>query len=126
MFTQRLLQNLLIILLLVFLALGVLWAVVSGSRAGKSAVILKNAAALKDGLQYFQADQNRYPTAVEFKDRNIMLNYFSAFPPQTLPGGSCTQTFDYSSPTAKTFELDFCLPKAKAGFLAGWNKIKNN
>jgi hypothetical protein len=125
MFSQKLLQNLLIGLLVVLLCLGIFWAFVAGTRAGKSAVILKNTAALKDGLQYFQADQNRYPTAVEFKDGNIMLNYFSAFPPLTLTGGSCTTTFDYQSPTAKTFELDFCLPKASQGFSAGWNKIKN-
>src|SRR6185369_5489479 len=116
MFSQRLLQNLLVGLVLVLLGLGVLWAFVAGSRAGKSVVILKNAQALQQGLLYFQADQNRYPTAVEFKDRNIMLNYFSAFPPQTVAGGPCQLSFDYASPTAKTFELAFCLPKARNVF----------
>lgn len=124
MFSTRLLQNILVGFLALLFILGVWWALVSGSRAGKSAVILKNTAAVRDGLQYFLADQNRYPTAVEFQDRNIMLNYFSAFPAQQILGGSCTQTYDYSSPTAKTFELDFCLPKAKASFTAGWNKLK--
>ncbi len=124
MLTQRLLQNLLIGLLVLLLGLGVLWAAVAGSRAGKSAVVLQNTAALQDGLKYFLADQNRYPTALEFQDRNIMVNYFSTFPPQDITGGSCAKSYDYTSPTAKTFDLAFCLPKARDGFVAGWNKLK--
>jgi hypothetical protein len=125
MLTQRLLQNLLIGFLAVLLVLGVWWAAVSGTRSGKSTVILKNAAALKQGAQYFFSDQNRYPTSVEFQDRNLMLNYFAAFPPQIIAGGPCVQTYNYTSASAKAFELDFCLPKASGGFLAGWNKIKS-
>jgi hypothetical protein len=116
-------QNLLIGFLLLILALGVLWALTTGVRAGKSTIVMKNTAALKTGIDYFFADQNRYPTAIEFADRNIMADYFSGFPPVAILGGSCTRSYNYSSATAKNFELDFCLPRAAAGYPGGWNKI---
>ena len=124
MLSAKLLQNLLVAFVVLLLIAGLSWATVAGTRSGKSAVILHDVAALKDGLQYFLADQNRYPTSIEFQDRNIMSNYLSNFPPQQISGGSCRQTYSYSSPSAKTFELAFCLPKAHAGFATGWNKLK--
>lgn len=123
MFTPRFWQNLLLGFLVILLALGLWWAVRAGIRSGQSATILKNVAALNTGLGYFFADQNRYPTALEFQDKNIMLNYVSPFPPENLASGLCQETYRYSSPTARTFELAFCLPTGKEGFAAGWNKI---
>ncbi len=123
MFSTRLMQNFLLGFLGLVLVLGVWWMGLSGVRAGKSNAIIKNASMLKQGVQYFFNDQNRYPTALEFQDRNLMLNYFSAFPPQAITGGPCSQTYNYTSATAKTFVLEFCLPRAAAGFAAGWNKV---
>jgi hypothetical protein len=122
-FSSSLKQTLLIGFVALLLTLGVIWAVLAGISAGKSSTVLKNAAALDQGLAYFFADQNRYPTGLEFQNRNLMLNYFSTFPPATIAGGKCSQTYQYSNPTAKSFELDFCLPKAVGGFAAGWNKV---
>jgi len=123
MFSTNLKQNLLLIFLAAVLLMGVIWAALSGIAAGKSSIVLKNATALDKGLGYFFADQNRYPTSLELQDRNLMLNYFSIFPPAAILGGKCAQTFQYANPTAKTFELDFCLPKAASGFPAGWSKV---
>ena len=125
MLSARLLQNLLLGFVALLLVVGISWGYISGARAGKSTIILKNAAALQTGLGHFFSDQNRYPTVLEFADRNIMLNYFSAFPPVAVFGGACSQTYNYTSATSKTFELDFCLPKAASGFVAGWNKVKS-
>src|SRR5260221_14278941 len=110
-FSSGLKQNLLIGVVALLLVLGVAWAAVFGISAGKSSIVLKNADALDRGIGYFFADQNRYPTSLEFQNRNLMLNYFSAFPPATVAGGKCSQTYQYSNSTAKSFELDFCLPK---------------
>jgi hypothetical protein len=123
MLSTKVLQNLLIGFVALLFALGLLWAIVAGIRAGKAAVILKNVAALDQGIRYFQSDQNRYPTVLEFQDRNLMLGYVSGFPPKDILGGPCIQTYSYISPTARTFELAFCLPKAAKGFAKGWNKI---
>jgi len=124
MFSARWLQNLILSFLALALSLSLWLAIVSGIRAGKSTVILKNTEALQYGLNYFFKDQNRYPTALEFADPNIMANYLTSFPAQDIAGGPCQKTYGYRSDTAKTYELNFCLPKASAGFAAGWNKIQ--
>lgn len=123
MFSDRLKQNLLLIGLILLLGVGLWWALTAGIRAGKSKIVLKNAAALRTGLNYFLEDQDRYPTALEFQDKNIMLNYLSPFPPVNVVSGICKQSFSYKSPTADTYELTFCLPKASGGFPAGQNKV---
>lgn len=116
-------QNLLLGVIALLLVLGLWWAFVAGVRAGKSTIVLKNTLALQQGVGYFFSDQNRYPTALEFSDRNIMLDYFSAYPPQSVPGGPCTQSYKYSSANSKAYEIDFCLPRGAQGFPAGWNKV---
>jgi hypothetical protein len=123
-FSQKLLQNILIGVLVVLLVGGGFWAWWSGTRAGKSSVVVKNIDAIQTGLKYFYTDQNRYPTAVEFQDQNIMLSYMSPLPLQPVIGGSCSQTYRYSSANPRTYELEFCLPKASGGFAAGWNKVQ--
>lgn len=126
MLSSRLLQNLFLALLVVILGAGVGFAALIGSRGAKSAIILKNVQTIRTGLNYFLQDQNRYPTAVEFQDRNIMENYFSAFPLVNIPGGSCQQTYNYFNNTPKTYTLNFCLPKGSQGFAAGGNKVGAN
>ena len=121
--SSRLSQNLLVGFVVLVLVLSVLWGTVAGSRAGKSAVILKNALAITQGLSLFYNDQNRYPTGLEFANQAIMLEYFTVFPFADISGGPCEKTFSYYSPNPKNYELSFCLPKAADSFSAGVNKV---
>ncbi len=123
--TSRLLENLVLAGAIVMLGIGVLWGISAGSNAAKSIVILKNSQAIANGLKLFLNDQNRYPTALEFTDTNIMLQYFNVFPLPQITGGLCQQTFSYANASQKTYSLNFCLPKAVNGYAKGLNQITN-
>lgn len=82
-----------------------------------------NALVVTQGLVYFNKDQNRYPAATEFAERNIMLPYFDNFPPLEFPTVLCQQSFLYKRATPTTYEFNFCLPSDSGGFKAGWNLL---
>ncbi len=124
MLNHIIVQRIVLGVVALILIVAVLLSWVSGTKAGKSIVVLKDAAAARDGLHFFYNDQGRYPSVTEFQDRNLMLGYFSSYPLPNITGGKCSQTFKYNSPlSVQSFQLDFCLPKASQGFVAGWNKI---
>ncbi len=107
----------------VVLLLAVFWGVGSGRLQAQGGLVLQNAQSLQAGLRYFYADQNRFPTAEEFQDQNLMLSYFNAFPPAELAAGPCSGSFSYKRPAAGSYELDFCLPASSGGLTAGWHAI---
>jgi hypothetical protein len=125
MLTTRLIQNIVLGLVAVIFFLALFWAYITGTRAAQTDAVLKNTEALTQGLKYFYNDHERYPTAVEFQDRNLMLNYFSFYPLQDIVGGPCQETYQYRSPSQKKYELSFCLPKGGKGLNSGWNQITN-
>jgi hypothetical protein len=83
-------------------------------------------AVLQRGFQYFYNDQGRFPTALEFSDTNLMRSYMTNFPPQQFVSGPCEKSLEYKSATSQTYELQFCLPKGKSGWPAGWSVVKPN
>lgn len=101
-----------------------------GNLDAKSETVISNARAVVEGLNYFYADQNRYPSQEEFADANLMLAYISGYPPASIAGGPCTGEpaasggFTYRSLDFKTYELDFCLPSKTGNFPAGLNTAK--
>jgi hypothetical protein len=98
------------------------WA--KGKNQAQATLGLSNAQEIAKGLQYFYSDNNRFPSAAEFQDnRNLMLNYFSSFPPADIPSAQCPQNFSYQRPTPVTFKFNFCLPSAQGDFSAGWNQL---
>jgi len=111
----------------VILLFGVLRGIASGQAQAQSFVLAANAQSLAKGLIYFYSDQERFPSAVEYQDnRQIMLSYFSDFPPANLPSSECQQSFIYQRPTVNTFQLSFCLPQALNSFSSGWNAVDQN
>lgn len=106
-----------------------LWSILAGASKGKavaqSQVVASNALALASGLKYFFLDQDRYPTALEFGDKNLMLNYFYLFPPADFTSKNCSQSFIYKRPSADNYSLSFCLSEQTNGYAAGWNTISN-
>ena len=108
-------------------AVVLLWAVAAGSRTGKNQAaaesVAKTAGQLTAGLRNFFSDQERYPTAAEFQDQNLMLNYFNAFPPAQIAGGNCQTDFSYLRPSPQSFKLQFCLAAPAGTSRAGWNQL---
>jgi len=103
-----------------------LWVIFSGLTSGKTKAqgetILRNAGAVAEGLDFFYNDQNRFPSNSEFADTGIMLTYFTKFPPVKLSSKNCPEIYAYKNLSAKSYELDFCLPKEIENFSGGWNK----
>lgn len=102
----------------------------SGLNAGKRRVqanlVEHNAQSLQQGLKYFYQDEDRYPSANEFQDKNLMLNYFNLYPPLDITSKNCEQSFLYKRLSSQNYQLLFCLPEGAAGFRSGWNEINGN
>jgi hypothetical protein len=105
-----------------------LWATLAGVGTGKNRAaantVAHNAEQVAAGLHNFFNDQERFPSAAEFQDdHNLMLAYFSSFPPIELAGGSCRADFLYLRPSPQTFKLQFCLAAAAGNYRAGWSQL---
>ena len=107
-----------------------LLSVFSGYSKGKisaqSFAVAQTAIETSKALQNFYSDQDRYPSAVEFENSEIMLKYLSGFPLPDFPTASCTRSFDYKRSDAQNFQLSFCLPSGSGIYKAGWNSISNS
>jgi len=97
----------------------------SGRKTAQSKTVIKNAESVSAALEFFYSDQQKYPSVLEFSNKDIMLNYLSAFPEQNFVSELCGANLDYKRPSAGNYELYFCLPKARGGFSAGWNRLVN-
>ncbi len=110
----------LIMAALLLLSLEVAWN--SGKSSAQSKVVLANTKGLQTALDYFYSDQNRFPTAIEFADRNTMIRYATLFPPPDFVSKSCSQSFVYKRASKSSYTLNFCLPKSEGGIKAGWSQ----
>lgn len=99
----------------------IVWGVFNGIKAARSKSILNDARTITTALQYFFEDQDRYPTGLEFTDDNLMAPYLSNLPAQEFPDNRCTQSFNYSNPFPRQFQLDVCLSKGIGSANVGWN-----
>lgn len=115
-------QPLTVIVAAVILLWAILGGVSSGQALAQAQTTLNNARAFKQSLELFYQDQDRFPTASEFADQNIMGRYLRNFPAQNFATPLCPQSFSYKRPAPNSFELNFCLPAAVGQFSAGWNQ----
>jgi hypothetical protein len=114
------------LVIVVFLLLSIVLAWNSGKNSAQSKLVLTNASGLQKALDYFYSDQDRFSTAQEFADRNIMINYANLFPPFDFVSKSCSQSFVYKRASKNSYSLSFCLPKKEGGFKQGWNQVTIN
>jgi type II secretory pathway pseudopilin PulG len=110
----------------VILLLAVVWGVANGKKIAQAKILIQTSQNAISALQYFYQDQNRYPTATEFENQNLMLTYFSNFPPPDYPSSNCSQSYVYKRPDPAIFTLSFCLPTVEGGFKVGWNTINGS
>lgn len=120
--TKTILQYLTVIILAVVLFFMFSSGISSGKSLAQSENIVRNTNELEKALDNFYKDQNRFPTAEEFADKNIMGQYLSIFPIQEFSSAVCSQTYLYKRLSAGSYQLNICVPKAALGFRAGWNQ----
>lgn len=115
-------------LTVIVVAVILLWSIGSGYNNGRlyaqSRVVDKNALTLKQGLEYFFQDQDRYPTPLEFQNEQLMLKYFFPFPPVEFKSAQCPQSYVYKRLSLREYQLNFCLLKNVGEFKAGWQKFE--
>ena len=109
-----------VLLLVIFSGIGM------GKKIAQAAITVQTSKNVVVALQYFYRDQNHYPTAVEFADQNLMLNYMSNFPLPDYPSSNCSQSFVYKRADAGSFQLSFCLPSSSGVYQSGWNTISGS
>jgi hypothetical protein len=78
---------------------------------------------LSKGLDSFFKDQDRFPDAQEFGNKNVLLGYFTALPEVVFTNAVCSQNFIYKRLNETSYELDFCLATGVSPYSQGWNKI---
>ena len=109
------------------LVLSVFFLVQFGLSAGlknqQARVVIQNAQAIKQGLEFFYADFDRLPKETEFFSPALMQPYFSNFPPPNFSSADCPETFLYKRFSVESAEINFCLPTEALAFSAGWNKL---
>lgn len=124
---KKVVQLLTVLAAAVVLLLSASTGITAGKNRAQASAVLANVASLTKGLQYFLGDNGRYPTAAEFQsNRDLMLNYFSVFPPTQLPLGKCPSSYSYQRPSSQTFKLQFCLAASWNGYNSGWNQFTEN
>ena len=107
----------------VILFIGLFWGWNTGKIRAQTQTVLANEQALEKALENFYNDQNRYPTAGEFSDPNILGVYVQgSYPVADIQTKVCSQSFLYRRISFTTYQLNYCLPNASGNFPAGWNK----
>ncbi len=109
----------------VILLLFIFWGWSSGKYLAQSENVIANATNITGALDYFYQDQDRYPSALEFQDRNIMMNYLNISPPFNFTSKNCEQSYLYKRIKPSEYLLGYCLPKGIGGQSSGWNQVKN-
>jgi hypothetical protein len=120
---KNILASLTVLIAAVILFWTITSAVSSGKNIAQAEIVTSNAQALTKALEYFYNDQERFPTAGEFIDKNSMGTYLSVFPILDIVSETCPQSYLYKRPNSMSYELNFCLPKKQANYNAGWNKF---
>jgi hypothetical protein len=106
------------------------WALWSGISSGlsreRSLQVYSNSRSVLSALKYYHADQEIYPTADQFFNREIMVPfYLSAMPVYPKQKGDCASfsNFQYSQSSPNSFSLKYCLESNTEGESAGVHQL---
>lgn len=105
-------RNFVISLVLVFLLVVSYMGFRAGQDTAKAELTQKQVAVILAGLKHFYADQDRFPSNVEFNDPEKLGVYVSTIPIKQQVSKLCPKTISYSTFNARTFVLSYCLPKS--------------
>lgn len=122
-FTFNALKNLIVIFSLTVVFIFFLFILNRIKTKQESMLIVKNSFVLKQGLDYFFEDNERFPTSREFLDPNVFGIYISPFPLKDFKSQECEQTWEYKRLSLAEYKLDFCLRSGFENYKAGWNQL---
>jgi hypothetical protein len=120
---ETIIQNVVVGTSLFLLVLFVFLGYNTGKKTAQSELVVSNASALTKGINFFHADQDRFPSSQEFADKALMLNYFSAYPPFSFSDKQCPQSFSYQNTSTAGASLLFCIPRSLGARTKGVNTI---
>ncbi len=124
-FASKIWQTLTVIAMAVVLLIVIFWGLAVGKLQAQSEYVLAAAQNVRQGLEYFYSDQQRFPTAYEFAENTIMEKYFNQFPPLQITSSNCSQNFLYTRTDTNDYALQYCLPEKADGLAAGWHSLNN-
>ncbi|GAC1413084.1 MAG: hypothetical protein NVSMB66_4040 [Candidatus Doudnabacteria bacterium] len=122
----RKLQSYFLAAAFILLVLSLLLGIYSGVASGKDQATYKNVSAVYEALNYYNTDQGRYPSEVQFNEQKILIpSYLSAMPVPENAEGVCSSAkdFKYSQQSPDSFRLDFCLQKGAYGLGKGFHSF---
>ncbi len=120
------LQSIYVTAAFILFVLMIIWGIFSGVALGKDQATYKNVETLNNALHYYFSDQDRYPTATQFNDQQILVPlYMSKMPQPVNVSGICGESsqFEYSQKNSQTFNLNFCLRKGAYGLSKGIHNL---
>ncbi len=120
---QRVVQNIVAAFVLLALCSCLWFGFKVGRDIARTKYAVKNVYEVLEGLEEFFLDQNRYPTATEFANVDLMQKYISNFPPKKFVQKTCTNGFTYATYRQVAFTLEFCLPRSRNEFSKGKNIV---
>ena len=98
-----------------------------GFRAGrdlaKSHLVVQQVAASMRALDYFYADQDRYPSSSEFGDQGRLGVYATLVPFPQVTSKDCPGTLAYDTFDERSFVLSYCVTREFDGQAKGVHKI---
>lgn len=122
--TTNFTKNAAIITVAVLLFVSLWLGLSSGKNKAQLAYVTATSEVLDRGLGYFYEDQDRFPTAAEFGNPEVMLQYFTAYPFAQLKSETCSESFIYRRVSQTNFALDICVPTSGNNFRKGWNVLE--
>ncbi len=90
-----------------------------GRDLARSEFAFKQVDALASGLNFFYQDNDRYPSEQEFRNLELMNQYFSGLPLSSIVSKKCPKPIAYRTFDRLDYTVEFCLPRLYAGLLAG-------
>lgn len=94
-----------------------------GTAQAQAQVTFEQAKQIKQAMDYFYGDNNRYPTDAEFTDPSVIGGYFRNYPIEQFSTAPCPQSFVYKQLSPASYQLNFCLESPVSGYPAGWNGV---
>ncbi len=119
----KLWPTLVVSLSLIFLVLAAFLGLSRGTAQAQAQATFEQAKQIKQAMDYFYGDNNRYPTDAEFTDQSIMGGYFRNWPMEQFNTAACPQSFVYKELSPTSYQLNFCLESPVGGYSAGWNGV---
>ena len=98
----------------------------SGLRRAQSMAVLDNVTQLKQAIDFFRSDNNRYPSAVEFASAATMGVYLEPFPAHDFISDVCQHSYTYRYVNQQRYELSYCIQTGVRGVTEGTHLFTNN